>query len=69
MRTIKDELSAMFREYLPAYPGSELLADKAVQIFMDWLVEKLPESVACAYKAFLGGIDGQGNNQDNQTQL
>ncbi len=54
MRGLKDELSAMLREYLPAYPGSELLADKAVQIFMDWLVEKLPESIVNAYKAILG---------------
>ncbi len=51
MRTLKDSLSAMFREYLPAYPGSELLADYAVQIFMDYLIEKLPISIVNAMKA------------------
>ncbi len=55
MRTLKDELNKLYHETLPSYPGHDYLADQSVQIFMDWLVEKLPESVACAYKAILGG--------------
>ncbi len=54
MRTLKDEISVMFREYLPAYPGSELLADKTVQIFTDYLIEKLPISIVNAMKAMEG---------------
>ncbi len=50
MKTLKEELSTMFREYVPSYPGHEVLADRAVELFMDWLVKKLPESVANVIK-------------------
>lgn len=51
MRTLKDEINQLYREYIPSYPGHDVLADRAVQIFTDYLIEKLPVSVVNAIKA------------------
>ncbi len=51
MRTLKDELNMLYRDLIPSYPGHDILADRAVQIFTDYLIEKLPISIVNAMKA------------------
>ncbi len=49
--TLKEQVNKVLRDYIPAYPGHDAIADQVVQIFMDYLVEKIPEQIVKVIKA------------------